>query len=530
MRGDFADLLDETLLFAAKPGPRPVAAMFPVIPLAGGRLDVARGESPGGRKIWQFELNGLDAVRNVTVRVRSMRDMQMSVCREVKWGAVKVTFQGRTLQLPLTERFLLRTYSLPDGEVPESDEGFWQLPMSLEQSFQRIFGFQLKAGQLQPLSDAELQSPGLMAPAPFAFNRPGQGGPPLRILVCMALGCAKERNDFEPGGVLGAARLIPHFMLASNLPVESMEATVQLSRSPTTLHTRMDGEEMSANISSAFFTDRNDLLHPYPRWDNLFDYYWIDPPIGTEVKVVRRDRPSARERDGLIKEVETGHSRGTEWISGYKPRRVKKVPRQGEFDNIHMAPKMKLPDAVARKLPANWPKEATMAPFCVHDCFHLHWRWGKPHQHSRASPKWTRGWSASLPYREEGAPMVPTNQDVSIKMLGPCSMAYTARIQAPVVGRWQVVMHHGAAYALSYSELANVLPGLNDALTPDLRDEVWGEGKWANFYWHLRYAFAQHPLRSLDPTDTLVGWLGARDAYVERLSWDAGRFKAVRDL
>ena len=41
----------------------------------------------------QFELNGLDAVRDVTVRVRSMRDMQMSVCREVKWGAVKVTFR-----------------------------------------------------------------------------------------------------------------------------------------------------------------------------------------------------------------------------------------------------------------------------------------------------------------------------------------------------------------------------------------------------------------------------------------------------
>lgn len=109
MRGDFADLLDETLLFTASPRPRPVQPVFPLIPLAGGRPDVARGEDPSRRKIWQFELNGLDAVRNVTVRVRSMRDMQMSVCREVKWGEVKVTYQGRTLQLPLTERFLLRT-------------------------------------------------------------------------------------------------------------------------------------------------------------------------------------------------------------------------------------------------------------------------------------------------------------------------------------------------------------------------------------------------------------------------------------
>jgi hypothetical protein len=235
MRGDFADLLSETLIFTASPQPRSVPAMFPVTPLAGGRPNVTSAESPSGRKIWQFELNGLDAVRKVTVRDRSMHDMQMIVCREVKWGEVKITYQGRTLLLPLTERFLLRTYYLADGVVPESDAGYWQLPMNLEQSFQRIFGFQLSAGQLQALTDAELDSRGLMAPpSPMAFSRAGQGRqqgvPPLRVLVCMALGCAKESKNFEPGGVLGAARLIPHLMLVANLPVESMEATVQLAR------------------------------------------------------------------------------------------------------------------------------------------------------------------------------------------------------------------------------------------------------------------------------------------------------------
>jgi hypothetical protein len=245
--------------------------------------------------------------------------------------------------------------------------------------------------------------------------------------------------------------------------------------------------------------------------------------------VVRRDRPSARERTGLIKEVEMGSSRGSSWISGYKPRVVKKVPRQGEFDNIHMAPKMKLPAAILRKLPSNWPRDATMAPFCVHDCFHLHWRWGKPHQLAPNGPKWVLGWSGDTPYREAGAPMVPPNQDVSIKMLSACSMAYTARINAPVAGRWQIVMHHGAAYALSYTLLPNWLPYLNDGLTPDLQGEVLGEGKWANFYWHLRYAFAQHPLRSLDPTDFLANRLGARDSYSERLSWDASGLTAARE-
>ena len=530
MRGDFADLLEETLLFAASPKPRAVPASFQVSPLAGGRPDVTNGESPAGRKIWQFELNGLDAVRDVTVRNRSMRDMRMSVCREVSWGEVKVTYQAKTVHLPLTERFLLRTHYLPDGAVPESNEGFWQLPMNLEQSFQRLFGFQLKAGQLQPLSDAELHAPGLMASSPFAFNRPGQGGHPLRVLVCMALGCAKECNDFEPGGVLGAARLIPHVMLVANLPVEGMEATVRLSRSPMTSHTRMGDEEMSANISSAFFTDRNDAVHPYPRWDNLFDYYWIDPPMGAEVRVVRTDRPSVRERDGLIKEVEMGSSRGSAWVSGYKSRRLKKVARQGEFDNIHLAPKMKLPAAVANKLPGGWPKEVTMAPFCVHDCLHLHWRWGTRNDLVPEGPKWVRGWSGDVPYRQAGAPMVPSNQDVSIKVLGPYSITYTARIRAPTVGRWQVVMHHGAAYALSYTRLPAWLPFLEDGLTPDLREESWADGRWARMYWHLRYALAPHALRSLGPTGTLAAGVKGQDRYAERLAWESGGISAARDL
>lgn len=54
----------------------------------------------------------------------------------------------------------------------------------------------------------------------------------------MAFGCAKERNDFEPGGVLGAGRLMPHFMIVTNLPVESMEAAVTLTRPSSPLMSR----------------------------------------------------------------------------------------------------------------------------------------------------------------------------------------------------------------------------------------------------------------------------------------------------
>ncbi|HZI05773.1 MAG TPA: hypothetical protein VEZ71_17210, partial [Archangium sp.] len=261
MRPELHELLSQTLLFTASPKPWLVPTSFPLVRLNGGRPDLGKSESASERKIWEFELNGVAAVRNVTVRHRQMRDMRMSVCREIEWGDVRVIYNGKTLSLPLSEKFLLQTHHLSEGTISDSDTGYWQLPMSLDQSFQRLFGFQLDAGQVQPLGHAALEDRHLMAPpAPLAFARAYNGGPqavPLRVLVCMALGCARERNDFEPGGVLGAARLMPHLMLVTNLPVDSMEATVRLAREPVTPHTHMDQEEMSPRISSGLFTDRN---------------------------------------------------------------------------------------------------------------------------------------------------------------------------------------------------------------------------------------------------------------------------------
>jgi hypothetical protein len=136
MPASLTDLLNQTLLFTASPKPRLVTNAIPFASLAG-RGNIGRGENPANRRIWEFELNGLDGVRNVTVRQREMNDMRMSVCREVKWGDVKVTYQGKTHVLPLTNRFLLQTYYLSEGTIPDSDTGYWQLPMNLDQSFQR---------------------------------------------------------------------------------------------------------------------------------------------------------------------------------------------------------------------------------------------------------------------------------------------------------------------------------------------------------------------------------------------------------
>jgi len=170
-----------------------------------------------------------------------------------------------------------------------------------------------------------------------------------------------------------------------------------------------------------------------------------------------------------------------------------------------------------------------MAPFCVHDCLHVHWRWGRASP-DLMNPKWVRGWVGDQPYREAGAPMVAPNQDVTLTLPSPYSMRYTARIHAPVAGRWQIVMHHGAAYALSYSSAVDWAERGNDFLTTDLQGDDDENGQWALFYWHLRYKLLQHALREVDPTDTLADWLGSSDKYAERLSWDAAGFQAARNL
>jgi hypothetical protein len=93
-----------------------------------------------------------------------------------------------------------------------------------------------------------------------------------------------------------------------------------------------------------------------------------------------------------------------------------------------------------------------MAPFCSHDCFHVHWRWG-----AEESAPWTFGWNETGPYKVAGAPMVPLHQSVELELHGPNAFSYHAKStygSKHVPGTWDVVMHHGAAYAQSIGNWA----------------------------------------------------------------------------
>jgi hypothetical protein len=88
-----------------------------------------------------------------------------------------------------------------------------------------------------------------------------------------------------------------------------------------------------------------------------------------------------------------------------------------------------------------------MAPFCVHDCQHTHFRWGN--FTPLALPKWNRGFSGRSPYAAEGKPLVSASQTVKLGLTSASSFRYVARADGPIrPAIWTVFNHHGSAYAL----------------------------------------------------------------------------------
>jgi hypothetical protein len=254
-------------------------------------------------------------------------------------------------------------------------------------------------------------------------------------------------------------------------------------------------------------------------WDNLFAYYSIDPKPGGTLTVVDPARRVNRHVSG----VSYGQHLVNDKDFGKRDMNFLKVTGQGDFDNVHIAPQMIPPPLVIRLAEKDKKSEdlrkslkaTAMAPFCVHDCLHMHWRWS-----SDVGDIHNRGWKDGVPYSGMGTALVPENQMVRVQILSQYSIRYIAEVtgdrrfgDGPVpAGKWQVVLHHGAAYALSIGadgvlakEKMKIM--INGPAQSDIHDvgdkeyagvknwvrgdEVFLEGEagsWAMFYWHLRYA------------------------------------------
>ena len=352
---------------------------------------------------------------------------------------------------------------------------------------------------------------------------------PLRILVCFGLTCCKERNDFEPGGVLGANRVYPHVLLMSSMQLKAANAVITVTRPPSTTPSHVD-REMGPIIRPILFTDSNlptgNTVGPaLPHWDNMFDYHELDP-IGQGLKTITvvdgdpaSKRAKERKQSGLLAKEKEFPIAGATLTDFYDLADLRKMPRQGEFDNLHVAPRMTIPPIgpFSRTADPGFRflmnmDNVIMAPFCVHDCLHTHFRWGVNPLGFLGNlvltfPDSAKGFDGSFhPNTIDGAPQVPHNQSVNISFLSGNSFSYEGIVHGPVEpGRWHVFFHHGMSYAnelwdvstvdtaRTAVELAATAKGehffnKNEPPTPSLNAGDF----FSVFYWRLRFGGAQN--------------------------------------
>ncbi len=517
------EVLAKTMLLSAAPKPltlQPLSSDADVQaaepnPVLNRDHDVRRNNP-----VWSWAHKGADpaAVTGLKSKVLGMgMDYRhaMPVCSEIRLDEVWITLKsGKDLPLPLTSSHVMRKYFLNEGSLPDSTQGLWRLETKVDKSLLVVFGYKIdNGGQVAPLTVAEavMWGQGLM-PSSDSSPAPGPASVgeiqnlllgPLRVLVCFSLTCCKENPDFTPGDILGMNRIYPHVMIMCSSEVARASAVVSVTRPPNTIP---HDSEMGSQICPAFYTDNNtrrgDFIGPpIPLWSNIFDYYQLDP-LGQSIRnatMVDGDpsspRAKVRKASHLVQKEKPGISFTPTF---YEDVDLVKQPRQGDFDNLHLAPRMSV-----RRDPANKKtfdpifrasldfNNVSMAPFCIHDCLHMHCRWGI----FKDIPKSIKGFDNNFnPNTVDGAPLLPHNQSVRITLFPPAGFGYEGIVHGPVqAGRWHVIFHHGLGYAneiwdtnkmdaartgVELFSLANV----EENLTP-----VTATNSFALFYWRLRY-------------------------------------------
>lgn len=525
----------------------------------GGVLD-PYADTPNSVPIWHYDqpqVNGKVRLENLTALVSGMHYEKMTVCDSIEWGPVSIDYDpfGSSVNLPLQPAYIVRKHFLPEGKIPSALSAirmaapmsrYWKLAAKTDQSFEIVFGFQFP---LAPLScDPRPLSPGpiddLRGSLRSLVSTSKQDStadntfvlPSLKVVVVISFVCCTENNDFDPGGVLDAGRIYPFILVRSNLPLAKVNSTVKIARPaevkghcahhqpppkegyiPQDDEIIMDNEIMTRKIGSVFFTDRNGDLGapPAPGWDNMFEYYLTDPPLGSYTMANPADSSPA----GLLSGVQVtvadfyhppSPSLDTPSAPVYRPttRSVTKAAGQGEFDNLHLAPKMRVPATERVYLPGvvqdsfSGFDNITMAPFCVHDCLHVHTRWS-----TASTAVQTLGWQGEdSPNQIPGAPLVPSNQKVVFKLLSPSSFQYCAEARGVRPGKWQIFFHHGLAYALNFGAMLKLAQW---AFSPPEITTKSNIGKWGLFYWGLRWTVKDRQQR-------------------ERISWSSSELAKLR--
>lgn len=484
---------------------------------------------------------------------------------------VGVVLDGVPIQLPLTEEFRLMTFMALSGENAGFAHKFWPLDAKYDPSLLHVFVYDLQRASGDLVSLTSLAHPDREAidemivglkrltggrtvddenAEDFLFRDNlwdaslGSGSPqgtvpevvelslrPIRVVVACSLTVCREKSDYQPGRPGGVARIYPHIMVACTAKLDRVDAGVRFTR-PKAM-TLLDGVtcgcgEMLSDMGALLVADSNanamvldnanaPVLGPAPHvyWANLFNYYVIDPFTDPELRnrampIVRRSKTTARDSFGM---VDRDCSDYLFTVNQSNTSRVTKAPRQGWFDNIHVAPKMQVHDKIARfaipglaslaGLPglevtesfvsnADWRMDAVvMAPFCPHDCFHMHWRWSD----NANNESHTYGWGPTAPHQEVGRVMIPENQDAFLVITSDSQFSYLAQAHDVNVSAWQVFCHHGAGYAVSAGSKMDLARLSTRTMSRGDFENVLGFpvlGNWALFFWRNRFEFVDN--------------------------------------
>lgn len=528
------DILKHTFVRTADPG----ATVDPTVSAHVWHSDVSYpiGKDEETQRIWSYTLTPPTAtagpkVTKLFCRVRdaSPEYRLQQVATDVSWGPVKVHIKrgGKLVgeELPLTSKFVLNHVNTNGGSVSKSkasDAKFWKLESQTDIGFETTFGYHwypdgFPAGdpeaRVQPIPTAMVSPSAVMVDAADFMPDPGSKPPPpevvasggtvkvrpIRVIVTVTLGLGKERADWEPGETIGVGRMYPLIMVMSDHDLDLVDSTITVKRPKQCLtNGNACHPEAPGDVGSVFFTDANvsTLMGNLPTWDVTFDYFDIKPKDG-RYRMVRRDRwKDGRTADPAwlenqeAKKVGDGIGIGSFHMEkGATPHVVTKKGFQGEFDNLHIAPRMQ---GKAKRKPyvtAAWGlDDVAMAPFCLADCLHMHWRWGTGGPPGGGSMLGLRGWSGTdKPNAIRGNPMVPQNQDVFVDLFdnGSSFRVFTQAYDCKA-GTWQVVFHNGAAYGLSIGTFGQVIRGLPE-FDPPIIDGVTALTPWPEMYWHLRF-------------------------------------------
>lgn len=524
------DLLDQTMLFSAARGKNLPVAEVPLDgPFRSPRPNPVTAEKVGHplsedtvRKnpIWQFSWDPANPGTFTKVQIFS-RGMGMdygmaaTAFDKIEFRQLSVLREtGATVDLLLDPDHMLGAWWLRQGHVGPASSGLWQLDARTDCSLLVVFGYKLDCEKALPLSMEEVEVLGDTL-IPAADLGPRQldvvAGPnsqywvcvgPVRYIVAIELVLCKEHNDFVPGGFVGFARAHPHAFFWSNEPTQRFEANIILQRPK---HAMSHGDAMGTEHKALLVTDTN-CEHdptaifglPIPTTDRLYDYYDTEPverlaarkkgeydhPLQKSFEFTLADSrfpkkgrviPDAIKRKSPL--VAAGSDCGKE-------------PRQGQFDNVHLAPRMKLvmTSVTGRRTVY---EDVVMLNTCLHDCTHMHVRWA-----AFLKDKILKGWKDGRPFVESGAPLVPDNQVIFGSLPNAHTLRYRAVSEKDEAGKCVVIFHHGLAYAVDQwpgeAVAANILLMRNSIkLLAAQFQEPWysdvANDEWALFYWRVRF-------------------------------------------